>query len=168
MKDVTLYFWDGTLRCKTWRYIFDTVRYVVRRYRHVARCYTMLWHTRKVLIRTLKTIFIFRVTGVGMGFLHKLHIIYLINDVLHHSTRKSTQDVRPVFEEVIVPIYCCTFVGESSEHQQRLEKVIRIWETNSYFDIETIKVRLFFYWICIIACSNTYFDLHNYVIVAKI
>ena len=77
-----------------------------------------------------------------MGFLHKLHIIYLINDVLHHSARKSTQDVKPVFQDVIVPIFSCTFVGESPENQQRLGKVIRIWETNSYFDSEIIEVRL--------------------------
>ena len=85
-------------------------------------------------------VFLGRVTGAGMGFLHKLHIIYLINDVLHHSARKSSNDVKGVLQEVIVPIYCNTFVGEGPENQQRLGKVIRIWETNNYFDSETIEV----------------------------
>lgn len=75
-----------------------------------------------------------RVTGAGMGFLHKLHIIYLINDVLHNAIRKTTLNVKSQLQEVIVPIYCHTFVGESQENQQRCGKVVRIWETNSYFD----------------------------------
>ena len=83
-----------------------------------------------------------RVTGVGMGFLHKLHIIYLINDVLHNAVRKTSSNVKFQLQQVIVPIYCHTFVGESQENQQRCAKVVRIWETNSYFDSETIKVRV--------------------------
>ena len=83
-----------------------------------------------------------RVTGAGMGFLHKLHIIYLINDVLHNATRKTTLNVKSQLQEVIVPIYCHTFVGETQENQQRCEKVVRIWETNSYFDSDVLEVSL--------------------------
>ena len=76
-----------------------------------------------------------------MGFLHKLHIIYLINDVLHNAARKTTLNVKSQLQKVIIPIYCHTIVGESQENQQRCEKVVRIWETNSYFDSEVIEVR---------------------------
>ena len=90
---------------------------------------------------TYNDIIIFRVTGAGMGFLHKLHIIYLINDVLHNASRKTTLNVKSQLQQVIIPIYCHTFVGESQENQQRCEKVVRIWETNSYFDGDIIQVR---------------------------
>jgi hypothetical protein len=76
-----------------------------------------------------------------MGFLHKLHIIYLINDVLHNAARKTTLNVKSQLQGVIIPIYCHTFVGESHENQQRCEKVVRIWETNSYFDSDVIEVQ---------------------------
>ena len=76
-----------------------------------------------------------------MGFLHKLHIIYLINDVLHNAARKATQNVQSQLQTVIVPIYCHTIVGESQENQQRCEKVVWIWETNNCFDNDVIEVR---------------------------
>ncbi len=88
-----------------------------------------------------------------MGFLHKLHIIYLINDVLHNAVRKTTLNVKSQIQEVIVPVYCHTFVGESHENQQRCEKVVRIWETNSYFDSDVIEVR-FFKFQCSLGCST--------------
>ena len=86
-----------------------------------------------------------------MGFLHKLHIIYLINDVLHNAIRKTTLNVKSQLQEVIVPIYCHTFVGESQENQQRCGKVVRIWETNSYFDSNVFEV-WFSNVTCVAAC----------------
>lgn len=81
-----------------------------------------------------------RVTGAGMGFLHKLHIIYLINDVLHNASRKTTLNVESQLQKIIVPIYCHTHIGETQENQQRCEKVVRIWETNEYFNSATLEV----------------------------
>ncbi|XP_046851460.1 calcium homeostasis endoplasmic reticulum protein-like isoform X2 [Xenia sp. Carnegie-2017] len=80
-----------------------------------------------------------RVTGAGMGFLHKLHIIYLINDVLHNASRKTTLNVESQLQKIIVPIYCHTHIGETQENQQRCEKVVRIWETNEYFNSATLE-----------------------------
>lgn len=75
-----------------------------------------------------------------MGFLHKLHILYLINDVRHNAVRKTSLNVKSQLQEVIVPIYCHTYIGETPENQQRCEKVVRIWETNDFFDSHIIKV----------------------------
>ena len=76
-----------------------------------------------------------------MHFQHKLHILYLMNDTLHHCVRRAAQDVKQAIQEVVVPIYCNAFMGEPPENQQKLTKVLGIWESNNYFDPSIIQVR---------------------------
>lgn len=48
-------------------------------------------------------------------FTQKLHIIYLVNDVLHHCARKNASELRDALESVVVPMFCSANVGAIEE-----------------------------------------------------
>ncbi|XP_012288271.1 calcium homeostasis endoplasmic reticulum protein isoform X2 [Orussus abietinus] len=71
----------------------------------------------------------------GTSFNHKLHIIYLVNDVLHHCARKKSVDLRKAMESVVVPMFCNTSLAASEEQLNKLNKLLSLWESkNNYFD----------------------------------
>ncbi|XP_018394403.1 PREDICTED: calcium homeostasis endoplasmic reticulum protein [Cyphomyrmex costatus] len=71
----------------------------------------------------------------GTTFSHKLHIIYLVNDVLHHCARKKSVDLRKAMESVVVPMFCNTSLAASEEQLNKLNKLLSLWESkNNYFD----------------------------------
>lgn len=39
-------------------------------------------------------------------FSHKLHLIYLVNDVLHHCIRKNAAELKKCLENVVIPMFC--------------------------------------------------------------
>ena len=86
----------------------------------------------------------FRALGPGMQFQHKLHIVYLVNDILHHCQRKGAQDLKKSLEDIIVPLFFCTQIGESPENLQKITKVLGIselsLETQGQGDIQQAKV----------------------------
>ena len=69
-----------------------------------------------------------------MQFQHKLHIVYLVNDILHHCQRKGAQDLQKSLEDIVVPLFFCTQIGESAENLQKITKVLGIWESHNLFD----------------------------------
>lgn len=79
----------------------------------------------------------------GMQFQHKLHIIYLINDLVHHCARKQSHDLKKAIQDVVVPIFVHTHLEESPESQQKLTKVLSIWESNNLFEGSYIMVSWF-------------------------
>ena len=75
-----------------------------------------------------------------MLFQHKLHIVYLINDILHHCQRKGAQDLKKALEDVVVPVFFCTQLGESAENLQKITKVLGIWESHNLFEPALLQV----------------------------
>ena len=47
-----------------------------------------------------------RVTNQNTSFTKKLHLIYLVNDVLHHCVRKNNSGMQKALETVAAPMYC--------------------------------------------------------------
>ncbi|KAF8788399.1 calcium homeostasis endoplasmic reticulum protein-like isoform X3 [Argiope bruennichi] len=74
-----------------------------------------------------------KVTEPGATFETKLHLVYLINDVLHHCFRKNADDLKKILESAVVPIFCSTSIGVDVDKQQKLSKLHKLWETNKYF-----------------------------------
>ncbi|XP_014231138.1 calcium homeostasis endoplasmic reticulum protein isoform X1 [Trichogramma pretiosum] len=76
-------------------------------------------------------------------FNHKLHIIYLVNDVLHHCARKKSMDLRKAMESVVVPMFCNASLAATEEQVTKLNKLLSLWESKSnYFEegiIEKLK-----------------------------
>uniref|UniRef100_A0A5F9DK34 Calcium homeostasis endoplasmic reticulum protein n=1 Tax=Oryctolagus cuniculus TaxID=9986 RepID=A0A5F9DK34_RABIT len=52
-----------------------------------------------------------RITAEGAHFELRLHLIYLINDVLHHCQRKQARELLAALQKVVVPIYCTSFLA---------------------------------------------------------
>ncbi|XP_057331002.1 calcium homeostasis endoplasmic reticulum protein isoform X2 [Microplitis mediator] len=80
----------------------------------------------------------------GGTFNQKLHVIYLVNDVLHHCARKKSMDLRQAMENVVVPMFCNTSLAASSDQLVKLNKLLSLWESkNNYFDesiVEKLKI----------------------------
>ncbi|XP_058494826.1 calcium homeostasis endoplasmic reticulum protein isoform X1 [Solea solea] len=80
-----------------------------------------------------------RITADGAHFELRLHLIYLTNDVLHHCQRKQQKDLLAAIQKVVVPIYCTSFLAVEEEKQQKITRLLQLWEKNGYFDDETIQ-----------------------------
>lgn len=46
-------------------------------------------------------------------FASKLHLIYLVNDVLHHCARKHAEDVKREMENIVIPMFCSAQLSEN-------------------------------------------------------
>ncbi|CAN9500862.1 unnamed protein product [Ophioblennius macclurei] len=79
-----------------------------------------------------------RVTADTAHFELRLHLIYLTNDVLHHCQRKQQKDLLAALQKVVVPIYCTSFLSVEEDKQQKITRLLQLWEKNGYFDEETI------------------------------
>ncbi|XP_026483003.1 calcium homeostasis endoplasmic reticulum protein-like, partial [Ctenocephalides felis] len=76
------------------------------------------------------------------NFAQKLHIIYLVNDVLHHCARKNAEELKKCLENVVVPMYCNahSMADITEEQQAKLDKLLRLWEAKAnYFDSTLIE-----------------------------
>uniref|UniRef100_A0A8C5FYN3 Calcium homeostasis endoplasmic reticulum protein n=1 Tax=Gouania willdenowi TaxID=441366 RepID=A0A8C5FYN3_GOUWI len=80
-----------------------------------------------------------RITADEAHFELRLHLIYLTNDVLHHCQRKQQKDLLAALQKVVVPIYCTSFLAVEEEKQQKITRLLQLWEKNGYFDDETIQ-----------------------------
>ncbi|XP_008333331.1 calcium homeostasis endoplasmic reticulum protein isoform X1 [Cynoglossus semilaevis] len=80
-----------------------------------------------------------RITTEGAHFELRLHLIYLTNDVLHHCQRKQQKDLLAAIQKVVVPIYCTSFLAVEEEKQQKITRLLQLWEKNGYFNDETIQ-----------------------------
>ncbi|XP_063226601.1 LOW QUALITY PROTEIN: calcium homeostasis endoplasmic reticulum protein [Bacillus rossius redtenbacheri] len=76
-----------------------------------------------------------KVISQAVPFSQKLHIIYLVNDVLHHCARKNAEDLKKALENVVVPMFCNASIGITEEQQSKLNKLLTLWESkNNYFE----------------------------------
>ncbi|CAG9763907.1 unnamed protein product [Ceutorhynchus assimilis] len=66
-------------------------------------------------------------------FPQKLHIIYLVNDLLHHSVRKNACDLQEALEIAVVPMFCNASVCASDEQKLKLEKLLKLWESKANY-----------------------------------
>jgi len=80
----------------------------------------------------------FKVTSTNADFTTKLHIIYLVNDVLHHCVRKNNLELKAAFEKVAVSMYSAAASIANEDQMPKLSKLVTLWETKSKFFDENI------------------------------
>uniref|UniRef100_A0AAY5EMN8 Calcium homeostasis endoplasmic reticulum protein n=1 Tax=Electrophorus electricus TaxID=8005 RepID=A0AAY5EMN8_ELEEL len=80
-----------------------------------------------------------RITAETAHFELRLHLIYLMNDVLHHCQRKNQRDLLAALQKVVVPIYCTSFLAVEEDKQQKITRLLQLWEKNGYFDDVSIQ-----------------------------
>lgn len=76
-----------------------------------------------------------------LPFQQKLHIVYLANDVLHHSRKRELPKLQEALQTFILPLIGVVFNGESPENQQKVAKVLKIWENQCFFT-EDVRAKL--------------------------
>ncbi len=102
----------------------------------------------------------FRVTSDGSPFSLKLHLIYLMNDVVHHCLRKGNEELKLSLESVAVEMFCSAWVSAgqgtflitylgvaplkylllfTDSEESKLTKLIRLWEEKSIFSHSTLN-----------------------------
>ncbi|KAM7535710.1 hypothetical protein Aperf_G00000101112 [Anoplocephala perfoliata] len=81
-----------------------------------------------------------RVQASEATFEARLHILYLINDLLHYLKRHSdTASFLPALNRVIVPIYSLALESADDEKKDKLTRVLNLWESNAYLSGDILK-----------------------------
>nr|CAH7729211.1 unnamed protein product [Callosobruchus chinensis] len=74
------------------------------------------------------------------NFPSKLHVIYLVNDLLHHSARKNANDLKQALERVVVPMFCNASIAATDDQRLKLDKLLKLWESKmNYLDPKTLE-----------------------------
>ena len=84
----------------------------------------------------------FRVTDSDSNFQLRLHLIYLMNDVVHHCVRKNNEDLKGSLESVAVEMFCSAWLCEGSDpisREGKLTKLIKLWQEKSIFSNVTLS-----------------------------
>ncbi|XP_075160073.1 SR-related CTD associated factor 6 [Haematobia irritans] len=69
----------------------------------------------------------------GSTFQQKLHLIYLINDILHHCVRKNANDLKNSLENVVIPMFCSADLIATTDQRAKLTKLLSLWESKAKF-----------------------------------
>ncbi|EDW94757.1 calcium homeostasis endoplasmic reticulum protein isoform X1 [Drosophila yakuba] len=69
----------------------------------------------------------------GSTFQQKLHLIYLVNDILHHCMRKNINDLKNSLENVVIPMFCSADLIANPDQRQKLAKLLSLWESKAKF-----------------------------------
>ncbi|XP_037904619.1 calcium homeostasis endoplasmic reticulum protein isoform X2 [Hermetia illucens] len=69
----------------------------------------------------------------GASFTQKLHLIYLVNDVLHHCVRKNANDLKACLENVVIPMFCSAEMIANDDQKAKLCKLLSLWESKAKF-----------------------------------
>eukprot|EP01130_Rhizamoeba_saxonica_P002573 TRINITY_DN12352_c0_g1_i1.p1 TRINITY_DN12352_c0_g1~~TRINITY_DN12352_c0_g1_i1.p1 ORF type:complete len:590 (+),score=152.23 TRINITY_DN12352_c0_g1_i1:53-1822(+) len=77
-------------------------------------------------------------------FQEKLNIVYLVNDVLHHSTKNrshpgETDTFCEAFKPSLARMLKSAYEGQTPELQDRILNLLDIWKTKMTFDLVTIE-----------------------------
>lgn len=81
-----------------------------------------------------------KVIETSATFNRRLHIIYLLNDTFHHCMRKGADELKKALEKVLIPMFCTASLDVTDEQQQKLQKLLNLWENkNHYFSKEIIN-----------------------------
>ena len=101
------------------------------------------FHTQDECIRVSQLLLSKTKPVPGSSFFDKLHIVYLINDLLHHCIRKNNQHLRRALQQQIPHIFSNCSKGATEENIRKLTKLVKIWRSQNYFE-EGVLVSLDF------------------------
>ncbi|CAO3592705.1 unnamed protein product [Absidia cylindrospora] len=79
---------------------------------------------------------------VSPHFAHRLHLLYLINDVLHHAVARQMSWMKDALLSRLSTLlslgYLCRTDRNIPEQQAKITKLINIWEEKQFFDSATV------------------------------
>ncbi|XP_035793948.1 calcium homeostasis endoplasmic reticulum protein-like [Anopheles albimanus] len=74
-----------------------------------------------------------KVLIAGVIFTQKLHLIYLVNDVIHHCIRKNAEELKKCLESAVIPMFCNAQITANDEQRMKLSKLLSLWESKGNF-----------------------------------
>ena len=95
--------------------------------------------------RLLARYLAYKVTEPSASFQLKLHLIYLMNDVVHHCVRKNNEDLKGSLESVAVEMFCSAWLSSTintddpAHKQGKLTKLIKLWQNKTIFSQVTLS-----------------------------
>ena len=78
----------------------------------------------------------------GNTFESCLHIVYLVNDLLHHAAKKNVEPLKSALRFVIPALFCegLYLADENEEKAKKLSKLVAIWREHSYLDDNVLRM----------------------------
>ncbi|KAL5968588.1 Calcium homeostasi endoplasmic reticulum protein [Taenia solium] len=81
-----------------------------------------------------------RAQNMDASFETRLHIVYLINDLLHFLKRHSdAAHFQSALNRIVVPVYSLALEMADGEKKVKLIRVLSLWETNAYLPDDILK-----------------------------
>lgn len=81
-----------------------------------------------------------RAQNIDTSFETRLHIVYLINDLLHFLKRHSdVAHFQSALYRIVVPVYSLALEMADEEKKVKLIRVLSLWETNAYLPDDVLK-----------------------------
>ncbi|CAH8467259.1 unnamed protein product [Schistosoma rodhaini] len=95
------------------------------------------------LTKLMSDYLITRASAIGVSFDLRLHLVYLLNDLLHHSKRRGAPvHLQEALHETVPVIFCLATEIADDEQRAKINRVLSLWETNSYLPVEVlVKMR---------------------------
>ncbi|KAH9496814.1 hypothetical protein Btru_010352 [Bulinus truncatus] len=120
-------------------YESDNVKVMLKIQPDAGKNWIMQRTTSEKFCHAIAQYFLKRITAKEAPFQLRLHLIYLINDVMHHCVRRSVENLRLALETVVVPVFCTSSLSADDDKIQKLNKLLDLWEKNKYFSPDTIE-----------------------------
>lgn len=70
----------------------------------------------------------------------RLHLIYLLNDILHSCNKRSILNLKDNIEKIIIGAYCFAYERNDDEKRIKLSKLVELWFKNKYFSQDTFDI----------------------------
>ncbi|CAH8833142.1 unnamed protein product [Trichobilharzia szidati] len=95
------------------------------------------------LTKLMSDYLIARASATRVSFDLRLHLVYLLNDLLHHSKRRGAPaHLQEALQETVPIIFCLATEIADEEQKAKINRVLSLWETNSYLPAEVlVKMR---------------------------
>ena len=68
----------------------------------------------------------------------RLHLIYFINDMIHHGNKKGISLIKKHLELVVLPCFCYAIEKIEQGKRSKMNMLLDLWEKNRYFSEEVI------------------------------
>lgn len=68
----------------------------------------------------------------------RLHLIYFMNDMIHHGNKKGISLIKKHLELVVLPSFCYAIEKVEAGKRSKMNMLLDLWEKNRYFSEEVI------------------------------
>ncbi|VEL38742.1 unnamed protein product, partial [Protopolystoma xenopodis] len=93
------------------------------------------------LTKLMTDYLIARVAARHVSFDLRLHIVYLLNDLLHHCKRRGAPPhLKSAFRDLVLPCFCLAMDLADADRKIKLVRVLDLWVKNEYLESELLDL----------------------------